>query len=274
MWLPLILACCVRPDNPRRPDGTEIIHPTPENIPEVTDPDFLIRSDASVPFLNPTEWDSVTVGALDGAEHELFGRLVGSILIDGTVFVLDAGIGELRAYDLEGNFMGTRSQHGQGPGELHDNSSPWSVTHYASDQLLRVLGDNLLMELRYNESGELSSGHDIIIPVFARGSCVMGDRVFMHGWDPVSEEGSIHEVSAEGEVIHSFGTTYQDPSRFVRRRITRWGKLACSAKHGILAQISTSIPVMSAYTADGDLLWQARFADIHPQRQWEVWFRR
>ena len=270
----LYLASCNQPENTVEAVGSArlIVHPTPENIPEVTDLAFVIESHARKPFLDSAEWDSATVGALEGEEYELFSHIVGNALVDGAVFVLDQEAGEIRAFDVEGKFLGVKAAPGEGPGELRDTGRFMRSIHYEpTSRVLRILGGNMLMQLRYEESGTMSSGQDVVVPVHARGICFIKDRIFVHGYDPGGGDGSIHELSAEGNVVQSFGAVYESPNEFIRGLITRWGQLACSAKHGILAQISTSIPVMSAFTAHGDLVWRVRFADIDPQKQGERW---
>ena len=62
---------------------------------------------------------SVTIGALDGAEHEQLFQVRGlRQLADGSILVLNAGTHELRRYDASGRWLGSFGRRGEGPGEM------------------------------------------------------------------------------------------------------------------------------------------------------------
>ena len=61
----------------------------------------------------------VSIGALDGPEEYLFGR-IGSLAVDNdrNVYVFDAQAHHVRVFDDEGVYVGTLGRRGEGPGEL------------------------------------------------------------------------------------------------------------------------------------------------------------
>jgi hypothetical protein len=62
--------------------------------------------------------EDLRIGTLDGADETIFGRI--SYVVagqDGTIYVADAQLETLRAYDAEGTFLRTIGRKGEGPGE-------------------------------------------------------------------------------------------------------------------------------------------------------------
>lgn len=76
----------------------------------------------------------VSIGMLEGDPEYLFGRItsigVGS---DGTIYVLDRQVPDLRAFDAEGSYLMTMGGQGEGPGEL---SSPGALTVLSDGRIL------------------------------------------------------------------------------------------------------------------------------------------
>jgi len=69
--------------------------------------------------ISPTADTLYTVGVLDGAEWEMFGRVADVAFdTDGTLFILDSNAGHVVVIDPAGEFVRTISNKGEGPGEL------------------------------------------------------------------------------------------------------------------------------------------------------------
>ncbi|MYH09809.1 MAG: hypothetical protein F4143_06765 [Gemmatimonadales bacterium] len=69
--------------------------------------------------LAPGVEEMYTVGVLDGAEWEMFGRVADvGFDADGTLFILDNDAGHIVVVDPAGEFVRTISNKGEGPGEL------------------------------------------------------------------------------------------------------------------------------------------------------------
>ena len=79
-------------------------------------PARLDRPDFSI---EPSVETVYTVGAIDGAPWETFGR-VSSLAFDadGTLFILDSDAGHIVVVDTAGRYVRTISNKGEGPGEL------------------------------------------------------------------------------------------------------------------------------------------------------------
>lgn len=77
----------------------------------------------------------MSIGELDGELEYLLGSVVSlGVGADGTVYLVDQQVPELRAYDANGTYIGTLGGPGEGPGEL---KSP--------DGGLAVLGDGRIL---------------------------------------------------------------------------------------------------------------------------------
>lgn len=62
--------------------------------------------------------EEASIGVDSGAEPYLFGNVVGVGVADDRIFVLDAQVHLVRAYDLDGNHLTDLGAQGQGPGEF------------------------------------------------------------------------------------------------------------------------------------------------------------
>ena len=72
------------------------------------------------------EEPALSIGAVQGAEHELFGRIRRVALVSDSVLgVLDGGANAVRFFDLGGDFLSESGGPGEGPGELAFVSESW-----------------------------------------------------------------------------------------------------------------------------------------------------
>ena len=63
--------------------------------------------------------EELKIGALDGPEHEIFGRIVGIVADSaGTIYVADSQVPVVRVFDRDGNYQGSLGRSGEGPGEF------------------------------------------------------------------------------------------------------------------------------------------------------------
>ena len=70
--------------------------------------------------LAPSVEEVYTVGVMDGAEWEMFGRVAGVAFgEDGSLFILDNDAGHVAVVGPDGEFVRTISNKGEGPGELN-----------------------------------------------------------------------------------------------------------------------------------------------------------
>lgn len=106
---------------------------------------------------NPPEWQGMSVrerfriGALDGAEHEVFGTVASAAIgLDGTLYVLDTQVPVIRHYSTSGDYLGAVGREGEGPGEYR---SPIDLEVLA-DGRLAVWDPQNLRVTTYSPTGE------------------------------------------------------------------------------------------------------------------------
>ena len=80
---------------------------------------LVVRAD------NPPSWglnlrtvEEVRIGALEGPEEYVFGRVQSiAVGLDGTIYVTDDQVPVIRCYDSDGSYLGDVGREGSGPGE-------------------------------------------------------------------------------------------------------------------------------------------------------------
>ena len=95
----------------------------------------IVTSDplASTSVCPVSEAPRLAIGALDGADAELFHRIRGvARLSDGSIAVVDESSGEIRLFDSAGVHRRTMGGLGEGPGEFE---SPWLIWALPGDTL-------------------------------------------------------------------------------------------------------------------------------------------
>lgn len=83
-----------------------------------------VADTVAVHTVEGSEWggarlvEEVRIGALEGEEHEEFGRVVGlTVDEEGAIYVFDRQAPALRVYEPDGSYRGTLGGEGSGPGE-------------------------------------------------------------------------------------------------------------------------------------------------------------
>jgi hypothetical protein len=113
---------------------------------------FLTLASLSVPFRPAVAQDrqpeplraipSLEIGTVDGPPHLLFHQVAGGALLgDSTIMIADGGSGELRRFSLNGEWLGSVGQTGDGPGEfrrIHSLSARGDSIFVFDDILLRL----------------------------------------------------------------------------------------------------------------------------------------
>ena len=256
-----------------------IMHPTPENLPPPGGP--LIRADTVIAGLaseeRELEWAGmrralldartvVEIGEQSATGPELFGVIADVARDeDGSTYVLDRTVGEIRVFDTSGGFVTSFGGQGEGPDELR---SAWRLA-VLSDRRV-VVGDHGGPAKIFGPS---SSGYELVGPLLGDSPslalqvddmCSAGDRVFIHSRNLVNPNGDslvIHEVSPDGGgVLGSFAEAYK--SEFARDRSMRsLGALACSHEPASIVYGLYYFPIVKAYVSDGTHLWTALIED-------------
>ena len=123
--------------------------------------------------------EEVAIGALDGAEEYLFGR-VGDLAVDadGGIYVFDGQVPALRYYDSNGDYVRTLGGRGEGPGEYMDASLGVGVRR--SDGRV-VMRDPRNMRLNvYNPDGSPSESWRVESGLFTQQATALDDSDHMY----------------------------------------------------------------------------------------------
>jgi len=251
------------------------LHPTAENIPEVTDPRFILSEDPNVTFMGEASHEKITIGVADGEYHEMFGEIVSLALTgNGTVLVVDAANAEVRVFDYDGNLLTTFGGSGAAPGEFRDKPDNISVVDKGrSVFVLGSFGDFVTAFELQGESAVTPKGN-FYTDLIAHNGCAMNGHFWVYGYNPGSE-GVLHKFTYGGERVASFLEYYKSPRQYFAQRFSRNGLIACSEAHGIVALNRLNAPVVTGYREDGEMAWQVKLADFDPvqmaeytQRSW------
>jgi hypothetical protein len=138
----------------------------------------------------------VTIGALSGPDHLLFGRVRGlQVSRDGIVLAVDNMNARVSAFTLEGEFIGDAGRRGQGPGEfIH----PRAVA--VVEETVYVLDDGRMRFVRFGlgEAG-LTFQDEVSLPFTLYDFCAVGEQIIGLGFH---EGRPLHAFSSEGELLH------------------------------------------------------------------------
>lgn len=213
----------------------------------------------------------LTIGVLDGPDEEVFGDIV-DVQTDrsGNIFVLDRQALELRWFGPDGRFLGRAGGEGAGPGELRAPSG----LGIDADGQLHVLDIRNVRISTYEptDSGLVHVGD--APQVRGYNLCVLGHRRYVVLPD---EKAVIHEVGRDGSGVRSFGEpepldreTERELSAHVPvlRALSNRGPLHCDSNSDTVLLLSERLPLVRAFSSDGEPLWRMTLEDYHRVR-WE-----
>lgn len=251
-------------------------HPTPENIPEATDPSLVLdMSDddrwPEGPHVPDTSgMETAVFGREDGEEYELL-SWVRDIASDGrgSIFVLDAdprsnassSAKAVHIIDSQARYLGSFGSAGKGPGEfLH----PDHILVDVEGERILIAGREREVDIfervekgmyRYVESWDTGGGTE--------DACIMRNHVYLLYYDP--ERGHIiHKYTVDGEYVAGFGEPYKSTNPFVVEVLSGRGSLSCIAQAGVVGYIHNFVPVLMTYSENGTLLWRLKVEGIKP----------
>jgi hypothetical protein len=208
------------------------------------------------------------IGALDGPDHEVFGRLIAvGAHGDHGLFLLDLQRGAIFWYGFDGGFHDALLQRGEGPGDL---ATPWDV--HIDQEGLWVLdrGNSRISQfalrdgdgMRYVRSrpGEFPDGS----------ICRLGERMLLGG---LGNGYTLHELDGEGEITHSMGPAPEIAGAagfggwlpLVESQLLR-GRVYCAYDEGMVVVALSAHPLVRAFDEGGVLRWETELTGIHSIR--------
>jgi hypothetical protein len=237
-------------------------HPTPENLPEVTDPQFILHEVPGLTFVDEQSHEKITIGVEDGELHEMFG-FVSDLAVpgDGTVLILDQMNSEVRVFDYDGILLATFGRLGGGPGEFREE--PYQIS--IADQ-----GKSVFVLEQYGRTASVFDRLDLstFVPiansfpgVLSFSGCAMNGHYWVYGSDP-SKEGVLHKFGYDGQHAATFAERYKAVNERASSRLSFYGAVACSEAHGVVALNRVWAPVITGYRDNGEIAWHVKFAEI------------
>lgn len=246
------------------------LHPTPDNIPEVTDPKFILHEGSESTFLNEDDYETITIGVAEGEYHEMFGDVADiASLGDGTLLVLDSEYSELRFYNYDGDLLGIFGGPGEGPGEFPNPPDYISVADQGKSVFTDGFHTYFIRAFERTGAATLAPKLKFQEDLIGDAGCAMNGSFWFLGYSP-AEKGVLHKYNYQGERVASFLDHYESPREYISHRLSKRGSIACSEKHGIVALNRVNAPVITGYREDGSLAWQVKLADFDPLMHMET----
>ena len=235
-----------------------VIHPTKENIPVSSDPRFELGHSDNEKMWN---WDMMdviaTVGVNEGHAYEMIGLLNFDIDQNGTMYYVDLMYSQVRAYGYDGEFIADVSTSGGGPGEFRQ---PLGLSVIEDGRKI-IVGD-IEVDHVFRREEDIFNLISTNRPAYkGHALCAMNGYYYNQSYVEEQHDGVIHKYTLDGNWENSFGKPYNYKKPFIVSMIMLDAMLACNVKHGVIAQVTNHIPVMTGYSEDGEVLWQVTFSD-------------
>lgn len=199
---------------------------------------------------------AITIGVSDGHQTgPVFGSIADLALGDeNVVFILDKlALGDhVFAVTRDGDPLASIGARGRGPGELIEPSQLMTLR----DHRLMVLDrPNARANLYRFEGGKFRVAGEVPLrlPRSPSALCVLGDRLVVLTY---FDDNLLHTVDAESgrSLDLAFGAPFLAAAEQLMR--VDAGRLVCDAASERIYVGAVDIPVLRAYDADGELLWE------------------
>jgi hypothetical protein len=215
---------------------------------------------------------SVQIGAFDSPDNEVFGRIQDVAMgPEGSFFVLDDLVRDVRWFDPSGGFVARIGREGQGPGEL---GAPSALAVDDAGDVHVLDAQNRRITIFSTRAGQLRYSRDHLVP-FGTDLCIAGSRRFIVLPSALGGGHLVHEIEEEGSTLQSFAPPVpldQAMRRGLERdvpvveEIYERGLLVCDAASGTLILVGRATPSVRAFSLSGEQLWAAELADYHVVR--------
>lgn len=251
-------------------EGSEVSHPTDENLPSRRA--YLVRSDSVPSGMTPgalSEWRRARAALLDarpvaslgrlGADAgsaddpQVFGRIADvEIDRDGRVYVLDRQFREVRIFDFAGEFVDAFGRPGAGPNEFRDPTG----LELLDNGRVAVSDRGAELKIFAPTGGQYEHEATVTLGFVPEGLCSNGRRVFLAAGHDASGT-IIHEAAVSSDhPVRSFGRGYQSDNWLVRNQLSD-GRIACLGNPLRIVFAFEMLPVARAYLADDSVLsWE------------------
>ncbi len=241
-----------------------MLHPTENNIPVVENERHILREgDDKSPFLEFSASPLYTIGVVEGPHQAMIGAIADKELRRRALYYSDSEYGEIRVYDRSGALLTTVGRPGNGPGEFSFLSRV-AVTEDESRIFAWDGPTSRVHAFGWRDSTYvLEDAFYIEGNAYEGGLCATNDHLFAIGYMEESD-GVIHKYSLEGVLVTSFGTRYKSSFSLLSRIMSERGMLECDEELGIIVHVNDSLPIITGYSEDGDLVWQARLEGFRP----------
>lgn len=208
---------------------------------------------------------SLTIGGVDAPEEAAF-FLIRKVEVDrrGGVLILDPSTTHVAWFHPDGRFIRNIGRSGSGPGEFRE---PWAM---ALDDRNRLhVYDQRRREIVIYALYDTVAVHveDQRVESRVEDMCVAGERRFAA---TLRDSTSIDEIDERGRVIRSFGSPEgPDPASVADPRAIRSFRgfyntvvMACDVQSASIVLLYEKIPIVRAYTLDGELRWRTVLSDF------------
>jgi hypothetical protein len=253
---------------------SEILHPTPENLPSKGEKNTNIIDVENDSDKNANQhkakqkFDKIQlaseIGQLYGEPNEIFG-FIQSIIIDSynRIYILDRNQQHIQVYMANGDYITRLGNKGQGPGEFE---MAYSMDTY-KDSLLYV-SNGYRIEVFDISQDEIKFIETKKIDKSIRSLCVANDKLFINPTQLTEPGEEINEAGyksmiyayslADFKKLFLFGKSYISSNPFLLDRLTV-GSLSCNKSTSTVIFSFDNFQILHGYSAkDGNLEWQTR----------------
>lgn len=247
-----------------------LIHPTPDNIPEIADSRFIVRhkprnAEGASAFIDTLRYEELAIGVYDGSPSEMFGS-IDDVEIDyrDYAFVVDSPSKEIGVFDYDGAHVSTIGGPGEGPGEFPSPLQNVLITSRAT--VVAVLSGQKAHVFDRTSDTSFAFRSSFIRDGFVGfGGCTMNDHLYLLAVIP-ERDGMIHKHTTDGAIVSTIGALYKSDNMQIVRHLSTKARLACSAKYNVIAYLMNYSPVLTGYHETGQLAWRVSFADFAPMK--------